>query len=215
MWPYENDSSFYAKLRELPFPEIMASKDKSYYVLTDTDAPAPGLTDDPSLQPPTPLPIAITPANDNVAQCFLRITDDVAAYAECGQLASCLLRVRLTQCTERDELSFSLNGCALPMQAPVLRRVNAMYRMVMPRYRVFGQWFIFQFAHCPQHWPMQGENRITVRCLRRDSAVAIATELGLRDVELDIQYLRGQSWHRGEDIAALGPSLLQDSRPRL
>jgi|EP01046_Picozoa_sp_COSAG06_P007552 hypothetical protein len=39
MWPFQGD--FYEKLREVPFPEIMAPKDKSYYVLTDAETPYP------------------------------------------------------------------------------------------------------------------------------------------------------------------------------
>ena len=39
LWPYE--ASFYEKLRELPYPSIMAAKDKYYFLLTNTqDGPA-------------------------------------------------------------------------------------------------------------------------------------------------------------------------------
>ena len=41
-WPY--DADFYEKLRELPHPEVMAAKDKYYYVPTGTGRyPQPAL----------------------------------------------------------------------------------------------------------------------------------------------------------------------------
>jgi hypothetical protein len=58
MWPYENDSGFLQKLRELPFPEVMAPKDKSYYVLTDQEQP-PQPPDDPQVSS-VPLPVRYT-----------------------------------------------------------------------------------------------------------------------------------------------------------
>jgi hypothetical protein len=87
--------------------------------------------------PPTPLPQQLQLGVS--AACSLRITDDVAQWAACGQLATCVLRFRLTECTERDQLRFALNSKVLPMGQPVMRQINQMYKMVMPRYRVFGQ----------------------------------------------------------------------------
>ena len=42
----------------------------------------------------------------------------------------------------------------------------------------------------------------------------VPVELELRDVELDIQYLLGRNFHRGED-SALGASVFSDMKPRL
>ena len=132
MWPFQGD--YYEKLREVAFPEIMAPKDKSYYVLTDTEAPYPdGLpplgsgTED--LQPlPSELPCTVN----------LEITDELVRYAAEGQVHSVLLRFRVQGATELDVLSFSLNGQPLPQAPTCLRRINEMYRMTAPRCKLNG-----------------------------------------------------------------------------
>eukprot|EP01046_Picozoa_sp_COSAG06_P007551 COSAG06_NODE_370_length_16728_cov_5.639004_14_plen_172_part_00 len=75
-------------------------------------------------------------------------------------------------------------------------------------------WFCFELLHFAEHWPVPGSNSISVECEHRDGALAASVLLTVRDVELDVQYLPGRAWHRGQD-PALGPSILADSRPKL
>ena len=91
-------------------------------------------------------------------------------------------------------------------------------------------WYVFKLSAAPEHWPRQGSNTVRVTLLERDPGVAKPTPpsddetasgynghvLVLHDVELDLQYLRGRSWHRGErgEDDDLGPSMIV-SQPRL
>ena len=101
--------------------------------------------------------------------------------------------------TELDRLEFKLNGKPLPGR--LRRTLNEMYRMSAPRYRTgSGYWFIFKLDR--DHWPLQGKNEIEVSLTKRDPDVT--PQVFLRDVEMEIQYLLGQNFHRGQD-RDLGP----------
>ena len=93
-----------------------------------------------------------------------------------------------------DWLKFRLNGEWLPETS--LRKINQMYRMSAPRYRTgSGYWFIFRLDR--DHWPRIGRNRIEVLLARRDPD--LIDDVFVRDVELEIKYLMGKNFHRGQD----------------
>ncbi|NKB71395.1 MAG: hypothetical protein GKR89_30350 [Candidatus Latescibacteria bacterium] len=183
-WPYK--ASFYEKLRELPHPDIMAAKDKTYHVPTATGRyPVPTL--EPGEEMILPAPLAV---GQEVAVPFT-ISDDLPTWNNVGRIHQVLLRLRIMGTTELDRLHFALNGQELP--ATTLRRINEMYRMAAPRYRTgSGYWFIWRLD--ASHWPQQGANTLSVTLLERDPGVL--PEVTLRDVELEIQYLMGQNFHR-------------------
>ena len=107
--------------------------------------------------------------------------------------------MRVMNTTERDRLRFRLNNADLP--AGALRRLNQVYRMQAPRYRTgSGYWFVFRLE--PGHLPRKGGNVLEVTLQRRDPQVT--PPIYLRDVELEIRYLMGRSFHRGQD-PDLGP----------
>ncbi len=176
-WPYEG--SFYEKLREVSDPEVMAPKDKYYFVPTETGREG---------APPVQLPVALevgTPATVRFT-----ISDDLERWEAVGRVHEVVLRARIMQTTELDRLGFKLNGVELP--ETLLRRINRMYLMSAPRYRVFGYWFVFKLDR--DHWPQRGENRFEVTLHQRDG-VALP-DMVLRDVELEIKYLKGKNYHR-------------------
>ena len=192
-WPYQ--SSFYEKLRELPHPDVMAPKDKHYYVPTTTGRyPRPSRHPEETTSPPINMRVG------EPATVKFMVSDDLPRWERTGRVHEVLLRVRVTHTTELDCLSFSLNGTELP--GALLRRINQMYRMTAPRYRTgSGYWFIFKLDR--EHWPVQGQNSLEVTLIERDPDVTPG--VFLRDVELEIKYLMGKSFHRGED-PDLGPS---------
>jgi hypothetical protein len=111
-----------------------------------------------------------------------------------------ILRFRLMSTTELDRVSFHLNGKQLPESC--LRRINEMYRMSAPRYRTgSGYWFVFRPDRAL--WPREGLNALEVSLLERDPDVT--AQIYIRDVELEIKYLMGRSFHRIDD-PDLGPS---------
>ena len=194
-WPY--DATFYEKLREVAHPEIMAPKDKHYYVPTEMDrhtVPTDGV--DPLPQLPAEL------EEGGTASITLPIADDLRRWDRSGRVHEVLLRVRVTGTTERDEIGVSLNGRVLPDS--MLRKINHMYRMNGPRYRVFGYWYIFRLG--PDHWPSPGENTVKVTLKRRDPDVTVPFQV--RDVELETKYLLGKNYYRGPSFEDpdLGPS---------
>ena len=129
----------------------------------------------------------------------LEIADDLPRWDRAGRVHEVLLRLRVTGTTELDRLRFTLNGQVLPEER--MRMINQIYAMRSPRrQRVAGYWFVFRPDR--ERWPRQGRNRIEVTLLERDPEVTPPVEL--RDVELEIRYLRGKNSWRGRDPDDLG-----------
>jgi hypothetical protein len=192
-WPYR--APFYEALRELPHPEVMAPRDKIYFVPTATER-ASETSGSPAAPPQLPAPLAV---GRPVAVTF-PVSDDLPRWAAAGRVHEVLLRLRVMNTTEIDRLEFRLNGAVLPETC--LRRINEMYRMQAPRYRTgSGYWFVFRLDQ--RHWPLAGPNHLEVHLLHRDAAVT--PEPFLRDVELETRYLMGQHFHRGFVDPDLGP----------
>ena len=188
-WPYQ--ASFYERLRELPHPDVMAAKDKFYHIPTENDRSSlPGVVKQ--------LPAPMEP--DVPASVRLQVSDDLARWDRVGRVHEVLLRVGVAGTTELDRISFKLNGRELP--ASGMRKINQMYRMSAPRHRG-GPTYWFVFRPDRDHWPVQGENTLEVTLLERDPDVK--PPVALRDVELEIKYLMGRSFHRGYVDPDLGP----------
>ena len=188
-WPYRAD--FYERLREMPHPDIMAARDKYYYIPTENDRPAESLAR-------TQLPIRME--MDRPVSVKFTISDDLPRWDRVGRVHEILLRVGIVGTTELDRISFKLNGKALP--GNILRKINQMYRMSAPRNRSGPTyWFVFRPERA--HWPQQGENTLEVTLLKRDPDVL--ADVFLRDVELEIKYLMGRNFHRGYVDPDLGP----------
>ena len=191
-WPY--GSSFYEKLRELPFPEVMATRDKQYFVPTVTNRypdSAPQLEPGERMQLPTALEIK------KPVTISFRVSDELSRWHNRGRVHEVLLRVRVQEINERHKLCFRLNGGELP--ADDCRIINRMYVMNAPRYRVLGYWFVFRLQK--QFWPRRGENRLEIQLQRSDPQAL--PPVVVRDVELETKYLMGKNFHRGQD-AELG-----------
>ena len=176
-WPY--DGSFYEKMREVADPEVMAPRDKYYFVPTETSREG---------KPGVQLPVALAVGEPAAVQ--FTISDDLERWGDVERVHEVLLRIRIMETTELDRLSFELNGVELP--ETLLRKINRMYLMSAPRVRVFGYWFIFKLDR--QHWPQTGINRVEVTLHERDELAL--PEVALRDVELEIKYLMGKNYHR-------------------
>ena len=188
-WPYGAD--FYERLRELPFPDIMAMRDKYYYVPTDGSFGAP-----PGAE--TALPIDLQAGSHAVSR--FTVSDDLPRWGAVGRVHEVLLRVGLAANTELDRVAFRLNGRQLPLDG--CRRINQMYRMSAPRHRGGPTyWYVFRLG--AEHWPRAGDNTLEVILLERDAAVL--GPVSLRDVELEIKYLYGRSAPRAYVDPDLGP----------
>lgn len=178
-WPF--DARFYEKLRELPHPDIMAPKDKFYFVTT-------------SESELTPLPVNVH--LDSPARVNFTITDDIARLGKGGRVHEVLIRIRVVEHTELDILNFKLNGNELPLETH--RMINEIYKQRVPHYRVMGgYWHIFRLGS--DNWPVVGNNTIEVSLIERDPDM-VKLYCVLRDIELEIKYLMGKNFHRGDGI---------------
>ena len=131
----------------------------------------------------------------------LKVSDNLPQWAKTERVHEVLLRIGISGTTEIDRICFVFNERELP--ARIMRRINQIYRMSAPRNRSGpSYWCVFRLD--AEHWPQQGENILEVTLLERDSVVPPAR--ALRDVELEIKYLQGRSFHRNYIDPDLGPN---------
>ncbi len=191
-WPYQ--ASFYEMVRELPHPDIMAAKDKFYFAPTISGRYYKRRIT--GMQLPADLQLNIP------EQVELVVSDDLPRWDRVGRVHEVILRLRVRNHTELDRLAFRLNGKLLPESS--LRKINGLYRMSAPRFRVSNSyWYIFRLDR--KHWPLRGRNTVEVMLTQRDPDVT--PQIHLRDVELEIKYLLGKNFHRGEADPDLGPAI--------
>jgi hypothetical protein len=195
-WPYQ--ASFYEQLREVAYPQLMAPKDKFYMVPTTDQSRSR------SPAPPIPLPVDLK-AHQPV-RLELPVADDLPRWDRQKRVHEVLLRIRLANNTELDQVTFRFNGKVLPESH--LRRINHLYRMHAPRFRVNNSyWYIYRLDR--DHWPKQGTNTIEVTLTQRDPDVT--PPLQLRDIEIETRYLMGRNYYRSGEDSDLGPAVV--SRP--
>ena len=187
-WPY--GSSFYEKLRELPHPNLMAQKDKSYHILTGDGRTA-------GLEFSAKLPALLEEGNPTDIQFV--ISDDLPRWDKVGRVHSVLLRIGVIGCSELDNIEFKLNGKKLPESN--MRTINMMFRMRVPLNRsVSGYWFIFKPDR--DNWPIQGKNTLEVTLLKRDPD--LTSSVSVKHVELETKYLMGKNYYHGRVDPDLG-----------
>lgn len=191
-WPYTPD--FYEILRELPHPDVMDYRDKIYVMPTESPRRSTlGREGTPSSQLPRTL-------EEGKPETFtFTISDDLPRWGAAGRVHEVVLRVMATWISEIDRLTFKLNDRLLPDN--LLRKINQMYRIRSPRHRLFGYWFVFKLDG--DHWPLEGENTLEITLDTRD--IVLTGDPVVRDIELEIKYLMGKSFHRGFVDQDLGP----------
>lgn len=180
-WPY--GSSFYERLRELPHPDVMAPRDKHYFLQTTTGRyPGRG-----GRHLPAELEV------DRPASLEFRISDELPRWAETGRVHQVLLRIRMSNATELDRIVFRLNGKTLPDSR--LRKINEMFKLKIPRFFQFGYWYVYKLD--ADHWPVRGLNRLEVELKQRDPEVT--PRIAVSNLELEIKYLLGKNMRRDSE----------------
>ena len=180
-WPYR--SSFYERLRELPHPDVMAPRDK-YYFLQTTTGRYPGRG---GRHLPAELEV------DRPASLEFRISDELPRWAGTGRVHQVLLRIRMSNATELDRIVFRLNGKPLPDSR--LRKINEMFKLKIPRFFQFGYWYVYKLD--ADHWPVRGLNRLEVELKQRDPEVT--PRIAVSNLELEIKYLLGKNMRRDSE----------------
>ena len=196
-WPY--GGAFYEQLREIPYPEVMEVKDKFYFIPTESPDASRDETLDPGLAMQLPADLKL----NKPVLLKMPISDDISRWGSVGRIHEVLLRVRIMRATELDSLKFRLNEQELPENN--LRKIDYTYMMDAPRYRSHSSyWYVFKLDR--EHWPVNGSNLVEVTLLDRNPE--LTPHIYVRDVELEIKYLRGKSAHRGDRYTDpdLGPN---------
>lgn len=185
-WPFEAD--FYERLRELPYPDLMANKDKYYYIPSTLGA---------HLETHSPPLLPVRCEVGKPTEVNFAISDDLPRWHAAGRVHDVLLRIGVSGNTELDRVTFKLNSKELTGA----RRINQLYRMDAPRHRTGpSYWHIFRPD--PDTWPIKGRNTLTVELHQRDTAML--GDVSLSDVELEIKYLKGKHFQRGYVDSDLG-----------
>ena len=160
----------------------MAARDKIYAIPTPTGRTAENPKVDPGLALQLPAHLEL----DRPVKLDLPVSDNLPYWNERGRSHEVILRLRLMRATERDRLHFKLNGTELPTQ--LLRTINHTYQLSAPRFRSHSSyWYIFRLDR--DHWPLLGDNALEVILGKRDPEATPL--LWVREVELEIRYLRG------------------------
>ena len=184
---------FYAKVRELPYPHLMAHKDKTYRVLVSGRSNS----EDKNLQPSPELPITVETGKPSVVE--FTISDDLLRWDKAKRIHDVLLRIHISEITELDVLEYKLNGKKLPDSC--IRKINMMCVMNIPEnQRGWGYWLIFRPDK--DNWPVQGKNYFEVTLVVRDPDVI--TNVSMQALEVDIKYLLGKNYYHGRSDPDLG-----------
>ena len=186
-WPYRAD--FYAQLREIDHPDIMAPQDKFYTVMPLGDYG--GTRGVPPSEPQPKLPVELKPGQ--TAKIDVTIADDLMHWDREGVVREVLLRLRIGV-NERERVTISLNGKTLPDSS--LKKINQMYKMFAPCKRIGGYWFVYKLDR--QYWPRQGSNLLEVTLTHRDPDLATG-HVRLGDVELETKYLISRNFWADDD----------------
>ncbi len=180
-WPYR--SSFYERLRELPHPDVMAPRDKHYFLQTTTGR----YPNRRGRHLPAELEVG------RPVSLEFRISDELPRWARTGRVHQVLLRIRMSNTTELDRLVFRLNGKPLPDSR--LRKINEMFKLKIPRFFQFGYWYVYRLD--ADHWPVRGLNRLEVELKQRDPQVT--PRIAVSNLELEIKYLLGKNMRRDSE----------------
>lgn len=180
-WPY--GSAFYERLRELPHPDVMAPRDKHYFMQTTTGR----YPDRRGRHLPAELEV------DRPLSLEFRISDELPRWARTGRVHQVLLRIRLSHTTELDRIVFRLNGKPLPDSR--LRKINEMFKLKIPRFFQFGYWYVYKLDAA--HWPARGLNHLEVELKQRDPEVT--PQIAVSNLEVEIKYLLGKNMRRDSE----------------
>ena len=118
-YPYSNDD--YSRLRYLAYPDIMAHKDKTFYVGPGTDR-RNGISF--GLQEQLPQELSVGERGRDVT---IDILEDIAIKAQDGELWRCELRIMLEEMLHHDEVKVFWNEQEVPEEN--IRKAERVFQM--------------------------------------------------------------------------------------
>ncbi|MDP6438343.1 MAG: hypothetical protein QGH74_01795 [Candidatus Brocadiia bacterium] len=179
-YPY-TDSDL-ANLRFMGHPELLAHKDKHFFVCQ-----GPNTADDRpgDYGSPHPLPVELVEGARGTPQS-LYVSDDLAAWHAKGELARCELRVRLTNFIDTDTFELYVNDTRIPREHQEWLDWTYSVRQVPGNTRMNMHYWITVDLMRRGPLPAVGENTVRVDLKTHDPRVIYPVLL--HDVELLVDY---------------------------
>lgn len=179
-YPY-SDSDL-ANLRFMGHPELLAHKDKHFFIRQGPNTPDDSPGDYGS---PHPLPVELVEETPGPSQS-LYVSDDVAAWHAKGELARCELRVRLFGLIDTDTFDLYFNDLHIPRTHQEWLDWTYSVRSVPGNTRLTQHyWITVDLMRCGP-LPVVGENTVRVNLKTHDPRVV--TPVLWHDVELLVDY---------------------------
>jgi len=179
-YPY-NDSDL-ANLRFMGRPELLAHKDKHFFVRQGPNTPDDSPGDYGS---PHPLPVELPVGAPGTAQA-LYVSDDVAGWHAKGELSRCELRVRLANLIDTDTFDLYLNDAPIPREHQEWLDWTYSVRPAPGNTRMVNHYWITVDLMRRGPLPAVGENTVRVDLKTHDPRVI--HPVLLHDVELVVNY---------------------------
>jgi len=198
-YPY-SDSDL-ANLRFMGYPELLAHKDKHFFVRQGPNTPGDTLGD---YRSPHPLPVELVEGESGTPQA-LYVSDDMATWHAKGELARCELRVRLFGLIDTDTFHLYFNDIRIPREHQEWLDCTYSVRPVPGNTRLTQHYWITVDLMRRGPFPIMGENTVRVDLMKHDRRVV--TPVLLYDVELVVDY-------RDHRHAPRRDEFWQDSRQR-
>ena len=184
LYPYSNDD--YARLRYLAYPDIMAHKDKTFYV-------GPGMDRRSAisfgLQEQLPQELSVGKRSGDVT---IDVWEDIATKAQDGELWRCELRIMLEGMLHHDEVKVFWNEQEVPEEN--IRKADHVFQM---RETSRARGYRLHIDLRQVSLPLQGTNLLRVDLIKKDEKLIMPIKIS--DVDIAVEYLPGRNQLRDSE----------------
>jgi hypothetical protein len=186
-YPYNTEDT--DRMRLAAFPDVLAHKDKTYYVGPGFDRREDvsfGLTDQ--------LPHELT-AGERGPDITIDVSDDIAAKSEAGELWRCELRIMLHELVHHDEARVYWNGEEVPESK--IRKADWVFQM-RPSAGVRGYRLHIDLRNVSL--PVKGTNTVRVDLITKDEQ--LVDPVSIHDIDIVVEYLPHRNALRDDESYA-------------
>jgi uncharacterized lipoprotein YddW (UPF0748 family) len=186
-YPYTTEDT--DRMRLAAFPDLLAHKDKTFYV-----GPAFDRRDDVSFGLKDQLPTELKTGGQG-PEITIDVADDIAAKAEAGELWRCELRIMLEMLTHHDEVALFWNGQEVPTQN--IRKADWVFQM-RPSAGARGYRLHVDLRNVSL--PIKGTNTVRVDLIKKDEG--LVNPVSINDIDIVVEYLPHRNALRDDESYA-------------
>ncbi len=186
-YPYTTQDT--ERLRYLAYPDIIAHKDKTFYVGPGSGRPK-GITFGLEEQLPQELK-----AGEKGKEIHIDVADDIAAKQAAGELWRCELRVMLEEMLHSDEARLYWNGAEVPEER--IRKADWVFQM---RPNAGARGYRFHVDLRSDMLPRQGSNTVRVDLVKKDEK--LIHPISIHDLDIVVEYLPHRNALRDDETYA-------------